>query len=647
MSHVDVCLVNMPYACLERPSIALGLLKTYIQNAGYSVNCIYGNLKFAKVIGSRQFYAIEGAKNADLIGEWTFSQAAFPDHPRDIESLAESLGYLSAESCQNLLTTQANAELFINDLAEEIVAQSPKIVGCTSTFQQNNASLALLRQIKALDPTIVTLMGGANCEGCMGQTISDAFDWVDHVFSGESDEVIGDFIDGLIQGVKFTPLNLPTGVISRTHQNLITNASGEVETPRAVVNDMVNVGKPTYDDYFACLAELELEQDINPGLLVETSRGCWWGAKRHCTFCGLNGSGMDHRAKDAKAVLAELEQLSNTYGKSKFEVVDNILPMEYMKTLLPELDGKGYSLFYETKANLSEQQVEKFANAGIRWIQPGIESLHDGFLRLVKKGCTAVQNLATLKWCRQYNIRVAWNMLYNAPGEDQNWYNEMASWLGCISHLQPPQPTLCMIGYPRYSPYVNEPETFGLELKACPNYQLVYPTLDEQQIENIAYFFVDSSNTSKLDPNNSQGYDLMTKALGDWHDQFWCQGTQPVLCMFDQGDHIKILDTRAVATKLSHELRGVAMDIHRICEKPVSRERVLKKLQLANDGVLPEDAEAVLDQLVADKLIIDISHSYINLALKGVLKPLPETKEYPGGYLSLNEDTHGWKELEI
>ena len=31
---------------------------------------------------------------------------------------------------------------------------------------------------------------------------------------------------------------------------------------------------------------------MSPTLLIETSRGCWWGERNHCTFCGLNGSSM-------------------------------------------------------------------------------------------------------------------------------------------------------------------------------------------------------------------------------------------------------------------------------------------------------------------------------------------------------------------
>jgi len=35
---------------------------------------------------------------------------------------------------------------------------------------------------------------------------------------------------------------------------------------------------------------------VEPLLLFETSRGCWWGERSHCTFCGLNGLDLAYRA---------------------------------------------------------------------------------------------------------------------------------------------------------------------------------------------------------------------------------------------------------------------------------------------------------------------------------------------------------------
>jgi len=59
--------------------------------------------------------------------------------------------------------------------------------------------------------------------------------------------------------------------------------------------------------------------------------------KSHCTFCGLNGTGMKHRSKSPERVLAELSQLSGRYGIRSFQFVDNILDMSYFKTVLPKL----------------------------------------------------------------------------------------------------------------------------------------------------------------------------------------------------------------------------------------------------------------------------------------------------------------------
>ena len=48
-------------------------------------------------------------------------------------------------------------------------------------------SLALLRRVKELDPSVVTMLGGANCEAEMGWAAIRAFPWVDFVVpDGES-----------------------------------------------------------------------------------------------------------------------------------------------------------------------------------------------------------------------------------------------------------------------------------------------------------------------------------------------------------------------------------------------------------------------------------------------------------------------------
>jgi hypothetical protein len=47
---MDVYLVAMPYAALERPSLALGLLKASLINHGISAKVCYANFAFAETI---------------------------------------------------------------------------------------------------------------------------------------------------------------------------------------------------------------------------------------------------------------------------------------------------------------------------------------------------------------------------------------------------------------------------------------------------------------------------------------------------------------------------------------------------------------------------------------------------------------------
>ena len=72
------------------------------------------------------------------------------------------------------------------------------IVGCTTTFQQTTASFAILNRIKSLRPDIVTVLGGANCEGEMAEGLLSLDLKVDYVFSGESEETFPHFVRSVV-----------------------------------------------------------------------------------------------------------------------------------------------------------------------------------------------------------------------------------------------------------------------------------------------------------------------------------------------------------------------------------------------------------------------------------------------------------------
>ena len=108
---------------------------------------------------------------------------------------------------------------------------------------------------------------------------------------------------------------------------------------------------------------------------------------------------------------------------------------------MPELASRslGVSLFYEVRPNLGKEQLRRLRDAGVRHIQPGIESFSDPVLRLVRKGTSALQNIQLLKWCKELGIEPIWNLLWGFPGEPPEEYAR--GWRSSfLSSLTSPRP---------------------------------------------------------------------------------------------------------------------------------------------------------------------------------------------------------------
>ena len=187
---------------------------------------------------------------------------------------------------------------------EEFRIADYDIVGFTTTFEQNLASLALSRLIKERWPDKAIVFGGGNCEGEMGRELHRSFPWIDYVCSGEGERSFPQLVDAIAAGRDGAGI---PGIVYRRDGRSTDNGRGEA------ITDMDAVPAPNYDEYFAAVKRSPLVPALHPSLLIETSRGCWWGAKAHCTFCGLNGATMTFRSKSAERVLGELEGFRTRY----------------------------------------------------------------------------------------------------------------------------------------------------------------------------------------------------------------------------------------------------------------------------------------------------------------------------------------------
>ena len=336
---------------------------------------------------------------------------------------------------------------------------------------------------------------------------------------------------------------------------------------------------PDYGEYFERAEDLGVLPRIGHRrvpLPIETARGCWWGAKHHCTFCGLNGTSMSFRPKSAGRVLEELAQQARRYRTFRFDAVDNIMDMAYFTGLFPALRDQqaGYELFYEVKSGLRRAQLKLMAQAGVTHIQPGIESLSSHVLHLMRKGVRAIQNVNLLRWAQYYDIRAEWNILWGFPGETEQDYAGQAAVIPHLRHLRPPA-VAGRIWLERFSPLFTGNGTLPLGRRTPErSYRYVYP--GDVDLDRAAYFFDYDTGAGLPD----SAYAGVRAAAAEWSGA-WRAGPPPVLTYWAAPRYVQIYDERQPGAGGTYTFEGTLADLYLACtDRPVTAAGVRRELGL-------------------------------------------------------------------
>jgi ribosomal peptide maturation radical SAM protein 1 len=586
-----------------RPSFGLSLLKAELEREGLACDVHYLNLHFAEMLGSQRYNRIGDSTAEALMGEWVFAADLFGDRVASADEFFGKVlppGVNVREEIADFLLARDVASIYLEECERLVPWQDYALVGFTSMFQQNIASLALARRLKIAHPQLQIAFGGANCEGDMGLALHRLFPFIDYVCSGEGDIALPVLARRVAQGI---PVGDIAGIIRREDDQTVAPS-----IPGAPVFDLDSLPEPDFDDFVDQRAAVKLEH--LPGLcaLIETSRGCWWGQKSHCTFCGLNGSTLQFRVKSPERAIEEFASLAERYQPEIIEAVDNILDMRYFRDVLPRLVEMdlGVRVFYETKANLRRDQVRLAREAGIEQIQPGIESLNTHVLKLMRKGVTALQNIQLLRWCAEYMIEPGWNLIAGFPSEHAADYARQAEIAPLLSHLNPPL-GVAPLRLDRFSPLFMAPAENGLEnVRPADAYGLIYP-FAERDLADLAYYFTFDYSDGR-DPN-AYLTDLR-REVEAWR----AAAPHADLISLDLGEHLLIWDTRPVATRKEHRLWGVERAVYTACDSA----RTLAEIEanLAQHAI-SDPIQPALNALIDAHLMLREDGRYLALAVPG------------------------------
>ncbi len=613
-----VALVQMPWGAVSQASIALGILKQIGKNDGFQVDVHYLNMEFAAMVGFELYENI--SVRSALDPEWFFSTALFGPNGMGLmkntwdDLFSTDVGAQTAErlkaltgsesSCRNIATEIVPQ--FIDDCLTRIDWEPYRVIGFSTTFAQTLSSLLLAKNLKERYPDKKIIFGGANVDAEMGYELLKAFGWIDYVVHGEGEEVFAPLLNQIASNGN-VPKPLP-GVSARHGEQLLAGFAD-----CQMLKDLNQSPVPDYSDYFVEAERTGIDRMAQVQLPFESSRGCWWGAKFHCTFCGLNRDTMAFRKKSPDRVYDELLEFASKYRCLTMNATDNIIDMDYFKELLPKLAESevDFQLFYEVKANLRKDQIQRLAAAGVTQIQPGIESLNTEILRMMQKGVSAIQNIQLLKWCFEYDVEPSWNILYGFPGEHAGQYEELPNILRLLFHLPPPVGVTPVI-FERFSPYHSNTAKYDLKLRPFPIYGLLYPE-SLVDYEKLAYYF-EGEWGQEQDP---QDYIQPTiHAYSEWVNR-WLKNE--VLFYYERGPGFMTLHDNRPLQNDGETLQGrkIVLDelqsrIYLFCDR-IQPLRAIHKLQ---NEYTEEEIKSLLDQFVENGLMFREDDSYLSLAVR-------------------------------
>ena len=572
----SVLLTSMPWTNLNQPSLGLGILKAILNQANIPTTIKHLNLEMLQFIKGPTYF---GLANNYALNDFLFSAVIDPNvtHKqlrilRDISTKVFTSQYIDSchvgsferfiEKLLHLRNEQIPA--WLDNTADEIANSQHSLIGFTCMFDQTIASLALSKLIKEKAPNKLIAFGGYAVRNPTAQTIMQSFPFVDAICLGEGEATITQ-----LAKASTNKEALPTvpGLLLRVNEKEF------IETPAGKQWDLDDIPMPDYDDFYTDLNALSDKHQVDVSVMslpLENSRGCWWGQKKHCIFCGIKKQDLVYRFKKAEIALDHLHKMNKRYNETNFRFADYILPNDYYTSLMPLLaeEEAPYNLETEMKANVSPSKFENLVKAGFAGVQPGIESFSTPVLKLMDKGVHATQNVYLLRRGLEEGVKIQYNIIYGFPNETAADYTNMVKMMPRLTHMDPPI-TYVPAQITRYAPLHVAPELFGIpEATYHPNYELIFSrqfiSKSGFELNDFCYFF---ERPFENPPHMQKIYRQMEKMVAQWVRTH--QSMTAKLQWIDEANEGIILDSRQ-STEKRHTLSGLETNILKAMEEPIA-----------------------------------------------------------------------------
>jgi|GEM_PF-343036 len=414
-----IMLVKPPYFTPWTPPLGIGILKSYVEQNGFSAKCFDFNIdselwgmhhkyfaalqNLEDVWGSDGYSKLWWILNAHLLAYVNGGDAA--TCVRLLEYIVPLYGIRSdRKTIDTLIPLVERFFDRLSELIESIDWSEYSLVG-TSTYTTSLASsLFILKMVKQKHPHLKTVMGGGVFADDLAlgsenlDILIQEYPYVEHIILGEGELLLLKILEGDF------------------HEKRVIS----IADLRGVTLGVENVPIPDFSD---------LDNTVYHHLSIEGARSCPF----QCSFCSETVQWGEYRKKPVNLFVEQVMSLSQRYRNNTFFMGDSLMN-PYINQFAAGLIERGANIFYDgylraDKPVTNHKFVKLWAESGLFRVRLGIESASARVLETMNKKTTPSIISDVLKTLAKTGIRPTTYWIVGFPGETEQDFQETCNFI--------------------------------------------------------------------------------------------------------------------------------------------------------------------------------------------------------------------------
>ena len=290
-------------------------------------------------------------------------------------------------------------------LEQKVEKYNPDIVGIPCLSFTLIDVLSVLKVVKKVNPEIKTILGGPHPNIFPEETIN--LPGVDFLVLGESEAPTKNLVENIDNPEKLTKIK---GLVFKKDGQIINTGKREL---LANLDELPFPARhlTPYKKYFSIIAKTA------PVTTMFTSRGCPY----KCLFCDRPHLGKVFRARSAKNVVDEMEQIKKMSINEIF-IYDDTFTVDRQRTIdiCQEILKRNLKIYWDIRSRVDtvdEEVLNLLRQAGCLRIHYGIEAGTQKILNILRKGITLDLARKTINLTKKAGIQTLVYFMIGNPAE--------------------------------------------------------------------------------------------------------------------------------------------------------------------------------------------------------------------------------------